>query len=120
MIKEHKLTPYPRRMWIARNENFDEIKGQFEFVYKSDSEITNDEIQNEWNAGVFKVSKNKYRGYLVFITDDCDDGHLVHEANHVALHVYEDCGMDLKPEMDQEPFCYLSEHIWRLLHSKEE
>lgn len=115
MIKEYKLSPYPRRLWIVKNENFNEIKKDFQFKYKNEEELSNDYIQNNYQAIVFLVSKDSYYGYLVFCTDDCDENTLVHEAGHVVLHLYEDCGMDLKEGMDQEPFCYMLEYIFSLL-----
>lgn len=114
MIKECELLPYPRKMWIARGEDYDEIKKQFS-MSPEDYDLTNEEINSKWKAVVFTCDKDNYAGYLVFITDDCDDGDLVHESLHVSMSVYEDCSIAIKPGMDQEPLCYLTEHIWRLL-----
>lgn len=117
MITEHKLTPYPRRLWIAKGENYDNIKGQFE-MSPEDEALTDEEINSKWKAIVISCNKDDYAGYLVFITDDYDEGDLVHEALHVALCVYDDCSMDISNNMDQEPLCYLDEYIWRLLADK--
>ena len=115
MIKEVELIPYPRRMWIAKKENFDTLKEVFEFISEEDLSLTHEEIVKSWNAVVFEVNKDGYTGYLVFICDNYEDSHLVHEAVHVALNVYEDCSMELKPGMDQEPLAYLIEYIYKKL-----
>ena len=115
MIVEHRINPYPRTMWIAVGEDFDKIKSEFQFAYESDSQMTNKEIDNEFDALVFKVSKNDLAGFLVFIVTNNSNRTLVHEALHVALHIYEDCDMEIKPGMDQEPLCYLTEYIYSLL-----
>ena len=115
MIVEHIINPYPRRMWIAVGENFDRIKSEFRFIYNSDSEMTNKELNNEYDASVFQVLKNNLAGFLVFIVTTDSNRVLVHEALHVALHIYEDCDMEIKPGMDQEPLCYLTEYIYSLL-----
>lgn len=102
-------------MWIAVGENFDRIKSEFRFIYNSDSEMTNKELNNEYDASVFQVLKNNLAGFLVFIVTTDSNRVLVHEALHVALHIYEDCDMEIKPGMDQEPLCYLTEYIYSLL-----
>ena len=115
MITEHRINPYPRTMWIAVGEDFDKIKSEFQFTYESDSKMTNKEIYDEFDALVFRVSKNSLAGFLVFIVTNNSNRTLVHEALHVALHIYEDCDMEIKPGMDQEPLCYLTEYIYSLL-----
>lgn len=115
MIVEHKINPYPRTMWVVVGEDFDKIKSEFQFVYESDSEMTNKKIVDEYDAIVFRVSKNNLAGFLVFIVTDNSNRTLVHEALHVALHIYEDCDMEIKPGMDQEPLCYLTEYIYSLI-----
>lgn len=115
MIVEHRINPYPRTMWVAVGEDFDKIKSEFQFVYESDSEMTNKKIVDEFDALVFRVSKNDLAGFLVFIVTNNSNRTLVHEALHVALHIYEDCDMEIKPGMDQEPLCYLTEYIYSLL-----
>ena len=115
MIVEHRINPYPRTMWVAVGEDFDKIKSEFQFVYESDSEMTNKKIVDEYDAIVFRVSKDNKAGFLVFIVSDDSNRILVHEALHVALHIYEDCDMEIKPGMDQEPLCYLTEYIYSLL-----
>lgn len=117
MIIEHKINPYPRTMWVAVGEDFDKIKSEFQFVYESDSEMTNKKIVDEYDAIVFRVSKNNLAGFLVFIVTDNSNRTLVHEALHVALYIYEDCDMDLRPGMDQEPLCYLDEYIYSLIEA---
>lgn len=87
MITEHRLNPYPRIMWVAVGEDFDKIKSEFQFMYEADSEITNKKIVDDYNAIVFRVSKNNQAGFLVFIVDNDSNRTLVHEALHVALHI---------------------------------
>ena len=115
MIVEHRINPYPRIMWVAVGEDFDKIKSEFQFMYESDTEMTNEKINYENDAIVFRVSKDNKAGFLVFIVTDDSNRILVHEALHVALHIYEDCDMEIKPGMDQEPLCYLTEYIYSLL-----
>lgn len=117
MIVEHRINPYPRTMWVAVGEDFDKIKSEFQFVYESDSEMTNKKIVDEYNAIVFRVYKNNKAGFLVFIVTDDSNRTFVHEALHVALHIYEDCNMDLRPGMDQEPLCYLDDYIYSLMEA---
>ena len=117
MIVEHRINPYPRTMWVAVGEDFDKIKSEFQFVYVSDSEMTNIKIVYEFVAIVFRVSKDNNAGFLVFIVTDDSNRTFVHEALHVALHIYEDCDMDLRPGMDQEPLCYLDEYIYSLMEA---
>lgn len=112
MIVEHRINPYPRTMWVAVGEDFDKIKSEFQFVYESDSEMTSKKIVDEYDAIVFRVSKDNKAEFLVFIVTDDSNRTFVHEALHVALHIYEDCDMDLRPGMDQEPLCYLDEYIY--------
>lgn len=118
MIVEHRINPYPRTMWVAVGEDFDKIKSEFQFVYESDSEMTNKKIVDEYDAIVFRVSKDNKAGFLVFIVTDDSNRTFVHEALHVALHIYEDCDMDLRPGMDQEPLCYLDEYIYSLIEAE--
>ena len=115
MIAEHRINPYPRTMWVAVGEDFDKIKSEFQFMYESSSEMTNEKINDEFDALVFRVSKNDLAGFLVFIVTNNSNRTLVHEALHVALHIYEDCDMEIKPGMDQEPLCYLTEYIYSLI-----
>ena len=117
MIVEHRINPYPRIMWVAVGEDFDKIKSEFQFVYKSDSEMTSKKIVDEYDAIVFRVSKDNKAGFLVFIVTDDSNRTFVHEALHVTLHIYEDCDMDLRPGMDQEPLCYLDEYIYSLIEA---
>lgn len=117
MIVEHRINPYPRIMWVAVGEDFDKIKSEFQFVYESDSEMTNKKIVDECDAIIFRVSKDNKAGFLVFIVTDDSNRTFVHEALHVALHIYEDCDMDLRPGMDQEPLCYLDEYIYSLIEA---
>lgn len=117
MIIEHKINPYPRIMWVAVGEDFDKIKSEFQFVYEDDSKMTNKKIVDECDAVVFRVSKDNKAGFLVFIVTDDSNRTFVHEALHVALHIYEDCNMDLRPGMDQEPLCYLDEYIYSLMEA---
>lgn len=115
MINEYILNPYPRRMWVAIGENFDEIKSRFRFRWKEDNDLTQERIEDNYDAIVFRVSKDSFVGFLVFITKDYSLRTLVHESVHVAMNIYEDCDMDIKPGMDQEPLCYLIEYIYSLL-----
>lgn len=115
MIKEVELIPYPRMMWIAKNENFDNLKEVFEFISEEDLSLTNEKIVKTWNAIVFEVNKDNRTGYLVFICSNYEDSNLVHEAVHVALNVYEDCSMELNSGMDQEPLAYLIEYVYKKL-----
>lgn len=115
-MKEYKLNPYPRRMWVVKGESFDDIKSQF-VLSEEDSELTDEEIREDWNAVVLKCIKDSYHGYLVFITESCTQESLVHEAVHVALEVYIDCQMSICPEMDQEPLAYLVEYVYSLLQN---
>lgn len=117
MITEHRINPYPRVMWVAVGEDFDKIKSEFQFMYESDFKMTNKKIVDEYDAIFFQVSKDSKAGFLVFIVTDDSNRTLVHEALHVALHIYEDCDMDLRPGMDQEPLCYLDEYIYSLMEA---
>ena len=87
------------------------------FIIESDSEMTSKKIVDEYDAIVFRVSKDNKAGFLVFIVTSNSSRTLVHEALHVALHIYEDCNMDLRPGMDQEPLCYLDEYIYSLIEA---
>lgn len=116
MIAEYKLNPYPRRMWVVKGESFDDIKSQF-VLDKEDSELTDEQIREDWDAVVFRCTKDKYLGYLVFITDNYSQETLVHEASHITLNIYIDCQMRMDQEMDQEPFAYLVEYIYHLLRT---
>lgn len=114
MIKEYKIEPYPRRLWVVSNENFDEIKDQFKF-WDDINGYTHEYIICNFSAVVFRCSKDDYAGYLVFVTDEYNDSDLVHETGHITLSIYEDCDMELKRGMDQEPFCYLLSYIYKLI-----
>ena len=112
MIKTVTLNPYPRIMWVAKEENYDTLKEVFVFNNENDLVDTHQDIIDRYNAVVLNVSKDELAGYLVFICPECEGKHLVHEAVHVALNVYEDCSMELKSDMDQEPLAYLIEYIY--------
>ena len=116
MIKEYKLKPYPRRLWVAKNENFDKVKKKFK-LNSEDKTLTNKQINSLYDAIVLNVidKKTKYSGYLVFITNNYTDSILVHEAAHVVFELYKDCSMIINNNMDQEPFCYLLTYIYKLL-----
>lgn len=117
MIVEHKINPYPRTMWVVIGEDFDKIKSEFQFAYEPDSEMTNEKINEKYDAVVFKVSKNNLGGFLVFIVTTDFNKVLVHEALHISLSTYEFCDMEIRPGMDQEPLCYLTEYIYSLLEN---
>lgn len=112
MIVEHRINPYPRTMWVAIGENFDNIKSKF--CFNEDQDFTQQTIEDNYDGIVFDVTKDNHKGYLVFLIDS-DNLVLVHEASHIVLSIYADCGMVLDPNMDQEPFCYLTEYIFKLL-----
>lgn len=114
MIIEHDLLIYPRRIWVVKDESFDHIKKDFS-LREEDEKMTDEEIEENWDAFVISCQKNKYHGFMVFINGDCEDKTLVHEALHVALNVYEECSITLEAGMDQEPLCYLVEYIYKLL-----
>lgn len=116
MITEHILEPYPRIMWVAFEEDFDKIKSNFQ-MHEQDSELTHNEIANKYDAIVFRVYKDDNNGYLVFIINSSPNRILVHESLHVALDIYQDCGMEVNVQMDQEPLCYLVEYIYSLLEN---
>lgn len=112
MIKTITLNPYPRKMWVAKDENFDKLKEIFTFNCEDDLVETHQEVIDTYNALVLNVSKDELAGYLVFICPGYKDEHLVHEAVHVALSLYKDCYLEVKPDMDQEPLAYLIEYIY--------
>lgn len=78
------------------------------------SDITQNTLDNEASALTFpRVTDGKGAyGYLVYLSDCCKIQHVAHEAAHVAIHVYEDCLIQLKVGMDSEPFAYLLESIF--------
>lgn len=116
MINEYLLNPYPRRMWVAIGENFDEVKLAFNMC-KEDMNLTGEEVEDEYEAIVFTVSKETYAGYLVFITNPSTTKTLAHESLHVALNVYRDCNMEVSTKMDQEPLCYLLGYVFSILEN---
>lgn len=118
MIVEYDLIPYPRKLWIVKDEDFDKIKTKFS-ILDSDIEDINEEI-DEYNGFVLTCCKNKYKGYLVFLNKEYDNQVLVHEALHVSLTLFADCGIEISPNMDQEPLCYLTEYIFNLLARQNE
>lgn len=112
MIKEFQLTPYPRKLFVIKDEDFDQIKDQFEI--DEDEEI-DDKFVTSYAASTILASKDGDAGYIVYITRTTEDSHLVHESVHVAIYLYEDICAEIKKGMDQEPFAYLVEHIYTLL-----
>lgn len=113
MIQAFNIEPYPKKLWVAKNENWEMLHAFF--CYDCDvSDITQNTLDNEASALTFpKVTDSKGAGgYLVFLSDCCKIQHVAHEAAHVAIHVYEDCFMQLKVGMDSEPFAYLLESIF--------
>lgn len=99
MIKEFQLTPYPRKL----------------FVIKDEDEEIDDKFVTSYAASTILASKDGDAGYIVYITRTTEDSHLVHESVHVAIYLYEDICAEIKKGMDQEPFAYLVEHIYTLL-----
>lgn len=116
MIKEFILNPYPRKLWIVKEEKFEDIEDLFEFSLEG-LEIPDIE---DAEGITFVCTKDSYCGYMVFITDNASDSTLVHEATHVVLSLYRDCGIELHEDMDQEPFCYLLEYIYKLLSGQDD
>lgn len=112
MVKEYKIEPYPRRLWIIKDEIWDDIKSQFTEI---DGDITHEYLYTHFDAYVSPCKKDGYLGYLLFIPDEVKDHVLVHEAGHITIFIYEDCDMELKQKMDSEPFCYLLEYIYKLM-----
>lgn len=113
MIKEYNLIPYPRKLWIVKNEDFEKIQSKFSILSDDVESILED--LDDMDAFVITCRKDRYEGYLVFINGECDDSILVHEALHVSLTLFADCSMEISPNMDQEPLCYLTEYIFKLL-----
>lgn len=113
MIQTFNIEPYPKKLWVAKNEDWEKLYALFR--YDCDvSDITQNTLDNEASALTFpRVTDSKgVGGYLVFLSDCCKIQHVAHEAAHVAIHIYEDCLIQLKVGMDSEPFAYLLESIF--------
>lgn len=116
MIKEFTLNPYPRKLWVVKEEKFEDIEDLFEFPLDGLEIPDMEEI-----AGItFVCTKDSYNGYMVFLPETATDSTLVHEAAHVTLSLYRDCGIELHEDIDQEPFCYLLEYIYKLLSGQDD
>ena len=111
MIKEYKIEPYPRRLWVTDETNLAELRKQFSFICEIDSTM----IESSVAITIPVKNNDNLYGYLVIILDDCNDRQLVHESVHVVLNVYSDCDCSINEEMDQEPFAYLVESIFKKL-----
>lgn len=91
MILAFNIEPYPKKLWVAKNEDWEKLYALFR--YDCDvSDITQNTLDNEASALTFpRVTDGKGAyGYLVYLSDCCKIQHVAHEAAHVAIHVYED------------------------------
>lgn len=116
MIKEIQLIPYPRKFWIVKNESLKQIEKEFDL-----SDNQKDVIKsNTFKSLALQVTKkcNNHVGYMVILTDDSDRFSNIHESLHVVLDMYNDLGMEINHDMDQEPFVYYVEYIVKLLENE--
>lgn len=114
MIKELDLTPYPRKLWIVRNESIENLKSKFDL-----DELQCDMIDSESYCGLaLSTSKNKNAGYMVILYDEATLSTCLHEAIHVVMDLYSDLEMNISNDMDQEPFAYYVEYVFNLLSNE--
>lgn len=94
---EVSLRPYNGRLFVART--VEEYKAAHKRVFASDDELTC-ATEGRFAGG---EGKDGLWTYLVW----AEKPHtLAHELAHVALHVFERCGIDPRSG-NGEPFCYL-------------
>ena len=109
-IIRHQISPYPRVLWVCKGEALREAPGRFTPLGFTWGEY---EEYKGYNGMVFKVyeTETKDMGYLVWLDDDAYDTTCVHEAGHVALHLFQDIG-EAGIYDAQEPFAYMLEWIY--------
>lgn len=116
MIKEIQLIPYPRKFWIVKDESLKNLEKEFNL-----SDDQKDLIKSDtFKALELQITKkcNDHIGYMVILTDDSDRFSNIHESIHVVLDMYSDLGMEVNYNMDQEPFTYYIEYIFKLLENE--
>lgn len=114
MIKVIDITPYPRQLFLVKDEQPEKVYKRFG---RSDGTFDIAGIENAylvvWDY-IYDKTNNK-AGYLVyFYTDNPVDKYLVHEASHVTLDLFRDIQDDISFTC-QEPFAYLIEFIFNEL-----
>lgn len=104
MIHEFDPQIYPRRLWVVKGGELEEIRKTLEFP-----ELDEDQE----NGGAVTVSAydktNKRGGFLVWFPKASEMKNLdwiAHEASHVALGIFDYVGAVVTTE-GQEPFAYL-------------
>ena len=108
--KIHEFYPYiyPRRVWVVRGLNQNEIQ-DFLSLRNGDSIVFDDTEGNEPLCTVFpyiKLRENGKYGILVLISEKISVSDIAHESTHVAMEIFNDLGAIITYD-NQEPFAYL-------------
>lgn len=111
MIKRFDCGVYPRLLWVASSDCAKAIRRKF--TYRDGSEVDDLDDENVGTCVTVTERKTGRYGYLLVFSNDCDMSTVVHESNHAALHILKDVGAGRHIASDQEPFCYLSDWVFR-------
>lgn len=115
MIKIVNITPYPRQMFLVKDEA---IEGIYKRFSRTDNRTYNLEDINGRCGAVFNqiIDNNTNKlGFLVYFPrTDVPDKTLVHEMIHVLLDTFEEIDEQISYDC-QEPIAYLAEYIFNEL-----
>ena len=103
MIKEYNLIPFRKKLWIAIDANYKDVKDNFTTEVNGEQEELTLDRWNYWNnTGVaysVRVVKKKTRslGYLIILLNPPSKGSdlvdcMAHEATHISDYIQEDIG----------------------------
>lgn len=96
-MKEISLRPYNGRLFLATSQ--DDYTRSCKRMFKHDPVIDCS------HGGLFRGGEGR-DGMWTYLVWARASHYLAHELSHVALHVFERCGIDPR-DSGGEPFCYL-------------
>lgn len=103
----HEFNPeiYPRKVWIVKGGRLEVLKDYF---CKRDMSDIHFEGQYEGFVDSVLRREDGMYGELIWFpkANAMPIGHIAHEATHVAVDIFDDCGCRIDAE-NQEPFAYL-------------
>ena len=111
----HEFDPciYPRRLWVVKGGELEEIRKTLEF------DDIDEDFQSTGGAITITAYDNakKKGGFLVWFPKSGDMSNLdwiAHESSHVALGVFDYIGSDVTAS-DSEPFSYLVGWVFKCI-----
>lgn len=102
-LQKLSLNPYPGSLFVAHS------KGSYERAYRTKIDGAGDKLTDHHGGSCACVCDDE-TGWTYVVWAD-GPANMVHELSHVALHVFDWCGIDPR-DADGEPFCYFLAHLF--------